>query len=50
MRFNSRGVLSARRLELDLIARRIARFDARCPLGKVVGLSRCSTCLSLLQA
>ena len=43
-------LLSARELELDSIARRIARFEARCPLGRVVGLSCCNTCLSILRA
>ena len=43
MRFNSCGLLPARRSEFDLLACRMARFDARCPSGRLTGLSCCST-------
>ena len=43
MRFNFCGVPSASRSEVDLLTRRIACFDARCPSARLTGLFCCST-------
>ena len=43
VRFNSCGVLPAIRSEFNSLARRIARFDARRPSGRLTGLPCWST-------